>query len=120
MTQKLSPHFALSEFVRPGDKVTHEIMLNLVELALKLERVRERLGNRAITITSGFRTPAHNRAVGGAKNSFHLKGMAADFVVEGLTPQEVQKRLDPIWDGGLEYAPTWTHLDTGPKRRFKP
>lgn len=120
MNQKLSPHFSLSEFIKPGVKVTHVEMLNLTRLALALEKVRTILGNRPMTITSGYRTVKHNQAIGGAKNSWHLKGLAADFIVEGMTPQEVQKKLDPIWDGGLEYAPTWTHLDLGPKRRFHP
>lgn len=105
--------------MRVGDTVSPQIILNLTHLAVKLEKVRELLGNRRMTITSGFRTPEHNKAIGGAKNSYHLKGMAADFTVEGLTPQEVQHKLE-WWDGGMEYAPTWTHLDTGPKRRFKP
>lgn len=116
--QKLSPHFALNEFVRPGDKVPHDVMLNLVELALKLERIRERLGNRPITITSGYRTAKHNTAVGGAKNSFHLRGMAADIVVEGMSPKQVQSTLSD-WPGGLGLGATFTHLDIRPyKARF--
>ncbi len=118
--QKLSEHFSLSEFIKPGVKVSPQIILNLTELCAKLEKVRVILGNRQMIITSGYRTPAHNKAVGGAPNSYHVKGRAADFVVVGMSPHEVQQKLDAVWDGGLEYAPTWTHLDTGPKRRFWP
>ena len=48
----------------------------LVEHVLDL--ARERLG-MPITVNSGYRCPAHNKAVGGVKNSQHLKGEAADI-----------------------------------------
>ena len=34
------------------------------------------------TVTSGYRCPAHNKAVDGAKNSFHMSGKAADITVK--------------------------------------
>ena len=43
-----------------------------------LDPARERLGI-PITVNSGYRCPAHNKAVGGVKNSQHLKGEAADI-----------------------------------------
>ena len=43
-----------------------------------LDPARERLG-MPITVNSGYRCPAHNKAVGGVKNSQHLKGEAADI-----------------------------------------
>ena len=117
---KLSPHFKLKEFMSPGsDSMPPEVLKNLRMLADVLEMVREKHGNRAIHITSGYRTPTHNAAVGGAPNSYHMRGMAADFVVHGVTPRATQELLKD-WRGGLELASTWTHLDLGPKRRFKP
>ncbi len=116
--QKLSEHFTLGEFVRPGVTISPTIYANLITLCQRLEEARKKLG-KPMVITSGYRTPSHNKAVGGAPKSYHLKGMAADFTVPGMSPQEVQKALE-WWQGGMEYAPTWTHLDTGPKRRFKP
>ena len=67
----------------------------------------------------------HNQKVGGAKASYHLASRtlickAIDFNVAGFTPMQVQKALNIDWLGGMEYAPTWTHLDLGPKRRFTP
>lgn len=49
-------------------------------LIRKLDALREDLG-RPVTITSGYRCEAHNRAVGGSPNSQHLLGKAADIAV---------------------------------------
>ena len=116
---QLTPHFHLKEFLCPGaeKEIRAEHIENLRKLANHLEEVRITCGNRAITITSGFRTRAHNRAVGGASNSQHLYGTAADIVVSGLKASEVQKLLKD-WNGGLGSYASWTHLDLGPKRRW--
>lgn len=118
---KLTEHFSLSEFVRPQDmaKLPADVRANLEKLARMLEGVRERLGGKAITITSGYRTVAHNKAVGGASASQHLYGRAADIVVAGMPPAEVQRLLEDWWPGGLGYGKTFTHLDIrGTRERF--
>lgn len=89
---------------------------NAARLAQRLQDVRQQLGNRSITITSWWRDPASNARVGGARNSFHLRGMAADIQVMGMPPHIVQQRLDPTWFGGLGYGQSFTHLDTRPAR----
>jgi hypothetical protein len=40
-------------------------------------------------VNSGYRCPAHNRAVGGAKNSYHMRGMAADIWSETVSPKVI-------------------------------
>lgn len=45
-----------------------------------IQRLREKIG-RPLYISSGFRCPPHNKAVGGSSQSYHLKGMAADIVI---------------------------------------
>ena len=81
--QQLTPHFRLREFLHDDDPLPSDgIIRNLILLAQRLETVRQ-LFDRPILIHSGYRTPAHNKAVGGVKNSFHLKGMAADIVIPG-------------------------------------
>lgn len=51
---------------------------NLYHTAVSLQRLRDAFG-KAIRVTSGFRSPAVNRAVKGANNSAHLHGLAADI-----------------------------------------
>ena len=71
----LTPHFRVREFAcRDGsDPIFVE-----EELAALLEAIRLHFGC-PVAITSGFRTAAHNAAVGGSKSSQHLLGRAADF-----------------------------------------
>lgn len=114
---KLSAHFTVGEFVRPGVDPSPVVMLNLRKLAEALEEVRAKLGERPIIITSGYRTVEHNRSVGGVRNSTHTKGMAADIAVVGLTPRQVQQRLG-WWIGGMGCYETFTHLDMGNNRRW--
>jgi len=76
---KVSKNFILSEFESPD---THEVIL--VPLLLEcLQKLRDRVG-RPIIITSGYRTPKHNKKIKGAKKSYHLKGMAADIIVPAI------------------------------------
>lgn len=55
-----------------------EIVENLNELGLFLDDIRTAWGG-GITVTSGFRCPALNKAAGGVSDSLHLKGFAADI-----------------------------------------
>lgn len=75
---QVSPHFKLREFQsRDGaDKV-----LISDELLAKLEELRA-YGGFVITINSGYRSAAHNKKVGGASNSSHTRGLAADVKVK--------------------------------------
>jgi zinc D-Ala-D-Ala carboxypeptidase len=85
--QLLSPNFRLSEFLvsqtasRQGIDNTppKALMPRLVNLAKGLERVRALTGS-AIIITSGYRSAALNKAVGGSHNSQHSFGEAADII----------------------------------------
>lgn len=119
--QQLSPHFKLSEFlVHETTLPTPDILANLKELATALETVRESLGNKPITIISGYRSLAHNKSVGGVQASTHLQGLGADIDVEGLSPREVYKIFDPTWKGGLGLYPAHIHIDVRPyKARWK-
>lgn len=98
---RLSPHFSLEEFTasdtadRIGDSNTPPPahLANLKVTAAGFEQARTILGGRAIVITSGYRNPRVNRAVGGVPNSDHALGFAGDFRVAGLTPLQAGRIL---------------------------
>jgi zinc D-Ala-D-Ala carboxypeptidase len=84
---QLTEHFGLEELTnsdvaeRLGIDNTPSLdtVARLTTLAMGLEKVRAFLGG-PLLISSGYRCPALNKAVGGARNSAHLDGYAADFV----------------------------------------
>lgn len=92
----LTKHFTLDELTRSqtatrlniSNTPASEIVFNLGRLAHQLEVIRLIVG-KPIQITSGFRSYALNNAIGGSKTSDHMKGRAADFIVDGMTPAEV-------------------------------
>ena len=93
-------------------------------LVVLLQCIREHFG-KPITITSGYRTAAHNAAVGGAKSSQHLLGRAADIQVAGVSVEDVAayaESLLPGWGGVGRYpvkagrAKGWVHVDTRPNK----
>src|SRR3569833_46377 len=90
---QLSPNFKLSEFLVSQTAARQGIqnvpsaaeVANLEKLCLNvLEPVRTVLGGKPIFISSGFRCPALNKAVGGAPNSDHQLGQAADITCAGF------------------------------------
>ena len=67
---------------------TPEIRAKLNTLISALDKIREQYG-KPIIVTSGYRCPELNRAVGGVKSSQHVKGEAADLV--GRNDNETRK-----------------------------
>ncbi len=132
MRMRLSKHFVLDEFIcKCGCGVPsefkdedQEIIANLKRLANEvLEPLRTALGNSPLMITSGYRCPRYNRRVGGAKNSFHLKGLAADVVSKHKSPAEVHRVALQLQKagkiGGVGLYKGFTHVDLGPKRTWR-
>ena len=77
-----------------------------------LELLRAALG-KPVTVTSGCRCPAHNLAVGGAASSLHLRGMAADITVEGMSGEQLYEAARRIPQfRGFGVAVTFLHVDT--------
>lgn len=109
---KLTKHFTLGEFIvsstaeKLGDPnmPTPEHLENLKRTAAGLEQVRSILGDCAIVITSGYRNPRVNKAVGGVANSAHALGHAADFRAAGFTAIGAATRIrDARLAGKIEF-----------------
>jgi hypothetical protein len=79
-------------------------------LVQKLQALRDRIG-RAITITSGYRCAGHNQVVGGAPNSRHVQGKAADIVVDGMEPGTVASQAEAVGFNGIGIYNNFTHVD---------
>jgi hypothetical protein len=94
----------------PPNQATVDAMVRIAKLA---QRARDRIG-RPFIITSWYRPPSINRAVGGVVYSRHLVGDAMDFICEGLSGNQLYWSLDPWWPGGLgRYInfPNLCHID---------
>lgn len=105
---KVSEHFRAKEFACKDG--TDNILIDS-ELIETLEKIRNHFGAPVI-INSGFRTVKHNREVGGAKASYHCKGMAADIVVKGHSSKEVAEYAKSILDkGGIIRYTNFVHID---------
>ena len=105
----LSENFKASEFACKGTGTLPEEGMDpkLIEL---LEKIRAHF-DAPVLITSGYRSPEHNKAVGGAKNSYHVKGMAADIQVGHTPPSKVYNYLNTFHKGGLGRYTKFTHVD---------
>lgn len=117
----LTPHFRLSEFAsKDGSAFTPEAIENLRRQAQLLELIRARAGNRPIRITSGYRSPAHNRAVHGATHSQHPLGTATDMNISGMSPRQTTDLITSMIaagelpSGGLGVYDGWVHYDHRP------
>ncbi len=125
---QLTPHFTLAELTASTKARAHdldntpppEIVPRLVRTAEMLERIRSTLGVPVI-VTSGYRSQAVNRLVGGVATSDHTQGHAADIVAPAYgTPLQIARALAPLVPvlgiGQLIYeqfgASSWVHVST--------
>jgi zinc D-Ala-D-Ala carboxypeptidase len=126
---RLSTHFMLSEFIvsqtaaRQGIDNTPSQMVvdNLRRLCADiLEPIRERFAC-PVVISSGFRCPALNAAVGGVPGSQHVIGQAADILVPGygdpLRVAQFIKESTLLYDQCIYEYDSWTHVSWSPTPR---
>jgi len=127
----LSRHFDLATLIHSDTALERgidntpspDIIENLRSLAQGLDQVQDLLG-APLEISSGYRCPTLNKAVGGTERSQHCEGLAADFTCDGFgTPFEVAKA---IRDSAIEFDQCimefgrWVHLSFShtPRRRM--
>jgi hypothetical protein len=119
----VTEHFSYKEICHSGYAVTHGIANEppphldcaIQHTADAMERVRAVLGNNSIRITSWYRSPAVNRAVGSKPSSQHTLGEAVDFTCAAYgTPLAICKRLIELQDlirfDQLILEPSWVHI----------
>jgi len=126
----LSPHFTVSEFT-DSDTAERLCIDNSLPIALldnarataaMLECIRGHLSSIKgkevpIVLTSGYRCPALNKAIGSTDRSDHIRAQAADFKAPTFgAPYEVCKALAPVIDvlgiGQLIHEHGWIHVST--------
>lgn len=125
----LSEHFTLEELTRTevrkyfamNSTPPDSVVANLRLLAAKLELVRALL-KHPIHITSGYRCPLLNEAVGSAPTSQHLLGLAADFICpEFGTPKQIAGEIaisSIEFDQCILEFGRWVHISFGPRNRL--
>lgn len=125
---QLSPHFSLAEMtfsetaarLKLDNEPSPETLAILKSTAALMEKVRVICGNRPVTISSGYRAPAVNKAVGGVSTSHHVKGYAVDFRVVGLSIRQVNDLIaksDLAFDQLIDEYGRWTHISFAPALR---
>lgn len=129
----LTNNFSLIELTSSETAVRNGIKNNpneqqIAALKLLCEKVMQPLRDwygKPINITSGYRSPALNKAIGGSTTSQHSKGEAIDFTV----PKEDYKKVwdflrslefdQIIWEFGNSNAPDWIHVSYSAKNNRK-
>lgn len=106
---------------------TPEIERNLTSLVDNiLDPLRELYG-KPITVNSGYRCPAVNKAVGGSATSDHVKGFAADITCSNKKENAILFDIikntfifdQLIWEKGNDQYPDWVHVSFNPNRQRK-
>ena len=110
----LAKNFTVSEFAchDGSDPVVVDEALPAL-----LQKIRDHFAV-PVVVNSGYRTPAHNRAVGSGDGSQHLLGTAADIDVRGVEPLRVAQYAEFLLpdSGGIGLYGGFVHVDVRPAR----
>lgn len=109
------PNFSPAEIACRG---TGQIKLH-PEALDKLQALRDRLG-KPLIVRSAYRTPEHNRGVGGAKASKHMDGTAFDIAMSNHDPVAFEAAAREVGFLGFGFYPRsgFIHVDLGPARQW--
>lgn len=118
MATMISPHFSKAE---AECRCGCGFFVAVPEVIAAMEIIRA-LAGQPVRVHSWCRCKRHNAAVGGAKDSQHLEGIAVDWSVKGMSPEDMAglaRRVSVFRDGGIGVYSTFVHTDarkTGPAR----
>ena len=106
---QLAKYFKVKEFAcKDGSPVVFidDYLYNVLDI------LRNKL-EKPVIITSGYRTPEWNTKYGGAKYSYHMRGMAEDIRVNGRSAKEIANELNAIVpdECGIIVYKSWVHFD---------
>jgi hypothetical protein len=135
MSNDISPHLSYAEVIKSQAAIRHQIdnsptpehLHNIKILAekvfepLRALASRERKKDTPLTISSFYRSPELNKAIGGSTNSQHCKGQAMDIDIDGWYTDldnadlfyMIEEELDfdqLIWEFGNSIKPDWVHV----------
>lgn len=125
--RRFTKSFSVAELAsKDGAPVPSEYYANARAVCKRAQKLRDLVGVPLI-VRSGYRTPQHNRAVGGASHSRHLTASALDLSCYEWTAEQLAAlyegliRLGVVPDGGLGVYPgaNFIHIDIGSARRWK-
>lgn len=106
----VTKNFKYGEFASKDGALHNKLDIKAVN---KLQQLRDGLGV-PIIINSAYRSPKHNRNVGGASRSRHLQGDAFDIRVPGYTRLQIANFARGLGFTGVSAYNTFTHVDTRP------
>jgi len=109
------PNFSPAEIACRG---TGQLKLH-PEALDRLQALRDRLG-KPLIVRSAYRSPEHNRAVGGAPRSKHMDGTAFDIAMSNHDPAAFEAAAREVGFRGFGYYPRsgFMHVDLGPARSW--
>lgn len=90
----VATNFKVKEF---KSKDTNFVCIH-ADLPLALQKIRDKV-KKPVIMTNSYRTEAHNSRVGGAPQSKHLYGMAADIYVNGMSALQLAKEIESVFPG---------------------
>lgn len=105
MTELLGRYFTLREMTRTSTGLSNHPPEHIVASLTRL--VRDLLDplridiELPIRVTSGYRSPQVNAAVGGSRTSRHMTGLAADIKVRGMTARQLADRIEQLRESGV-------------------
>lgn len=114
---QLTKNFNKTEFEsNDGAPMPDSVFQNIIELANNLQILRDDI-NEPLTVTSGYRSPEHNKKAGGVRNSQHPFGKAADLVAKNLMAKQLSLIIErlalqgQIAEGGIGLCNGFDHYD---------